>query len=1113
MDTNHSCYCYYSRGLNFQDKQEEQLLLISASAITTWAVSNKRQAQDTITELVRLLILESDPDAQKVDIPSGDSVALPGLDGVVLAPNGFYPEQLLPVGETVWEFGTDQNVTTKVNKDYAKRTSDRKLKAKKTKTYVAVSPQVWTTKETWVKNKQKDKKWKSVHALNAEDLAQWLDRCPQTRDWFASSILGVSISELGAEVLPILLLTGEWDTLYEADKALVETIANVHHETIEKNLQRLSKDRNAIGASLFHKKHSRWKLLAPDYAWEIAEFCITEDAFNRFFQQVKAIFSVIPADYVSPAERGTYSVHNIGTGNSENLKNGMAQALARIATSTRTDAPGYSGRSPQGLVDVCLGKVFSKERRYEPAFWLTISPYLSLLAEAWDSGLLDCLEDVLYTKSEALSHLFQTGQYVSSPAVSGLFFALEKLAWHPPHLSRVADILLALSRFDASLRHNEWGAMRVFEELFAGWYANTAASLQEQREILTRIVKSSPQEGWQLLMAAMPNSNTLIVSRAEPQFRKPAIPVNRHCNPEEFLTHIEALWDLALENAGTAPKRWSDLLGQVDEFKDTPLFDKFISALGSEITQIEGDTTQLWEQGILLLAKHRKFPDTNWAFSHLQVEQLEGLIKQLMPSDSRKRYRFLFTQHSMDLCDVPLDDEHFNYAEMDQSVLERRKEAVLQLLTELSDEELALYALDLAEVDGTALYHLASGISAILNLDDTRHSQFLIGLFNHLEDRLKWLSATILSTVIRLHGPNQVMKWAMLQVDAIPKVSIAILWGIFSPDKKLWEQVHSFGQEVETQYWQKIRLTPQDCEAGGEPLVAKLLENEQGGKALNCLGWQIRAEQQPSPAIVMDSLALFLRIPSDQNGLDLQLRPYNIEKLFEYLETVAELAGFEQERLVQLEWAFFPLLKQRTTKFQLSLFEQLASSPALFVDMLKVMFYSDLEVEGSTERPTPTEEQRTLAKQAFHVLHKWNLLPGEHNKDIDAIALMLWYEKGLELAKEADREDIFNSKFGEKLGECPLNGQDGYWPHEAIRKLIELPGNDLLRQRFSSGKVATIHGKVREVQSAKVLDEESARELQAASAKIFPLYPKTAAVLVQIASRLKEHWFSGYAWD
>jgi len=84
----------------------------------------------------------------------------------------------VPEGESGWEFGTNEDVLTKANKDYEGRLSKTEPIDKANATFVFVTPQKWAGAETWAKEKLAEGKWKDVKAFDAVALEDWLYLCP-----------------------------------------------------------------------------------------------------------------------------------------------------------------------------------------------------------------------------------------------------------------------------------------------------------------------------------------------------------------------------------------------------------------------------------------------------------------------------------------------------------------------------------------------------------------------------------------------------------------------------------------------------------------------------------------------------------------------------------------------------------------------------------------------------------------------------------------------------------------------------------------------------------------------------------------------------------------------
>jgi hypothetical protein len=157
---------------------------VTAQDIKQWTESNPRQAQETLPLLVRKLI-QASVDPSRLSFPAGDSISLPGWDGLLKADEG---NAFVPANTSAWEFGTDQKTKEKADGDYKKRTENPQGIDKKVTSFVFVTSRIWTKRDEWVQEKNADGQWAQVKGLNAGDLETWLELCPAVHRWFARLI-------------------------------------------------------------------------------------------------------------------------------------------------------------------------------------------------------------------------------------------------------------------------------------------------------------------------------------------------------------------------------------------------------------------------------------------------------------------------------------------------------------------------------------------------------------------------------------------------------------------------------------------------------------------------------------------------------------------------------------------------------------------------------------------------------------------------------------------------------------------------------------------------------------------------------------------------------------
>lgn len=125
--------------------------------------------------LAMLIYAERGPSA-RMRFPAEESIGTPGWDGRCEVDG---ESRFIPDGISVWEFTAQaDNITTKANKDYKKRTSDPLDEVPAETTFVFVTLQRWRGKSAWVANKRAECKWRDVRAYDADDLVHWLEMAP-----------------------------------------------------------------------------------------------------------------------------------------------------------------------------------------------------------------------------------------------------------------------------------------------------------------------------------------------------------------------------------------------------------------------------------------------------------------------------------------------------------------------------------------------------------------------------------------------------------------------------------------------------------------------------------------------------------------------------------------------------------------------------------------------------------------------------------------------------------------------------------------------------------------------------------------------------------------------
>jgi addiction module HigA family antidote len=160
-------------------------LTTKANDIEAWA-SHNIPARIRLSVFLRTLVHSTGVGLTKADFPGNDDAERAGWDGFVEADEG---TPWIPAGVSGWEFGTNQDIKAKADKDFAKSVKALNKSEREKITFVFVTPRRWPGKTTWLAAAQSKGQWKDVRAYDASDLEQWLEQSLAGQTWFANETL------------------------------------------------------------------------------------------------------------------------------------------------------------------------------------------------------------------------------------------------------------------------------------------------------------------------------------------------------------------------------------------------------------------------------------------------------------------------------------------------------------------------------------------------------------------------------------------------------------------------------------------------------------------------------------------------------------------------------------------------------------------------------------------------------------------------------------------------------------------------------------------------------------------------------------------------------------
>ena len=605
------------------------------------------------------------------------------------------------------------------------------------------------------------------------------------------SLLVPSWAEASAAraLLPALLV-GRWQDSNEADRKIISGIADREYNEVNEVLVRWA---NA-SYPFVRRVGDVWLVVSKADSWLLLSRFLTSDDLRRFEEAVLEVLGQPNPKYELNLEhRRVASFLGKQLPHSGHLRTGVAETLALMAG---TEFPFADGTTGQDWADRIIYRLFSKATNWEG--WATLDEVLVSLAEASPHHFLSAADSIVTGDEPIAVSLFrQEDSYWGGPEHTGLLWALELLAWSPHYLSRVAVQLARLTRLDPG---GKWTNRpeNSLRSIFLTLYPSTKAGPQQRLNVIDLIRKQEPDVGWNLMLAIVPQSHTIVHKTHTPDFRDWGTDVWEPAGSEEVSALVRELVDRLVEDVGTDEKRWNSLIPLVADLPDEQ-FSCVIEKMRETFTtagQQKGveQLLKISRKSLReILSRHMSYPDAEWSMSQERIEQLEEIYIGLEPEDlvGRHAWQFSHQAHFM----LP---ETVNWHERRNTIENIRKAAVREIYDAggMSDIfRLAQEAEEPALVGGIlgSLMSLGSQEDKFLNqtLGTTEPHLLLLGM-GYSKGRLlndpTWIDSKLNSPVL---GQGPALKQANLYLCLVS-------------EKRTWDLVKAAGVEVEEIYWRRV---------------------------------------------------------------------------------------------------------------------------------------------------------------------------------------------------------------------------------------------------------------------------------------------------------------------
>lgn len=828
--------------------------------------------------------------------------------------------------------------------------------------------------------------------------------------------------------LALVCLLGAWNQSSEADKQVVERIADQTYEIIEANLRHLAQTDDAPVLHI----GSVWKAKAPLELLDLFGGRITSSQLDRFFLVTSELLSTNDPQLELPeSERYAAQVHGKVHPQSGLLFESLCDTLIKLSV-RGPDIPALRNLEIEGRVGRLINDLLESANGGR---WLSLASYLPSLAEAAPGTFLNAVENSLEQPDAPVAQLIletTDAGFGGRCWHAGLLWALETLAWSPKRFARVARILAKLTHVPYNNRWSNTPGGSLLG-LFRSWLPQTAADLSTRLMVLESLVGHDPDAAFDLLDAITARGPQHASPASRPKWRDDDAGAGNGVPGAEvrdmYVAARHHLFQLSAGQADRIVRLFENTeIGDVAEIaKVLDLMRPFTSDGNNE------DRLSLRAALRGRLHWHRNHDEKSPEALQESLAPLDALYAELAPSDPVLRHRWLFSSHWPEL---PTGDERSSDLKI-SLVKKARNAAVNEIIQNLGMAGIQRLIIESGEPHtvGLTLGELEAGTIHWPDWIVDHGDDFLLEspMSRCIDGLLRILPEasipSILSDVLE-HGQQE--KWVADKQARFLALAPVI--------NSTWEFVRNRGQEVDAAYWRCVPIFGWTRDWGNDSSYAlqRLLDANRPRTALQSCQFDL---EKVAPRMLFDMMSRFLHGEEPEGP---QPQYWDLENILKRLEGSKEI---DRTELIQLEFTLFPALRHASEPAAHALFNEVTHDPAIFTELVSLAFKPE---HGDRDEPI-TDALKEAALNAYNVLSECKRQPGtQEDGSIDRDEFLHFIEAAREHCRKADRLRMGEYALGEILAHAPPD-EDGTWPFEPARLVLDRPDLEQLRRGFSIG--------------------------------------------------------------
>ena len=882
------------------------------------------------------------------------------------------------------------------------------------------------------------------------------------------------INNSNFDIIEKALFLIEWS---DKDKTNISSLIEMEYDEFIKKINPLINLEEAflIKIELFN---SEYRLAYPEEAWSYLVEKISEKSWKTHKQNIIDILSEIDNLYKKELKFELFIETDEDRKYSKKLKSSLLKSLVLYKNTKASDS--YSSSDINNIIDSIFENIIQSKI---PSInkWAYISEHILLITEIAPSVVMKRLENELNTNT-GLIDLMKTGEHYNSFGTNYYVYylwAIEYLVQYEETAIRAIRWLLKINDLDINYSISN-SPKETLKHIFNTWH-NEVFLTTEQKIQLAELAIKNYKNGWDIIINEIPKPGTTLIGELSKPMYTSYI---NELPPIDMIEITKSYLKLCIENA-----KENDILKLLDFLEPICYFNlwqnmtSILEKIISEWTDEKKEELKFKLRTILF--NHRFF---KWNKLPLKIlNNIEDLYNKITFENDIWSFAFLFRNDSYNfplLNPTPFEDKE-NYFQENDAKTEELKRKEFQKFKDSGYDFVELLALGIVKdfyLFGkyVAEFYSKNKYDEIIckKILNSKNKEFILSyaiqIYNSFgNEELK----KIINLLIKVNVSNDLVAYVTnLQVfDKNDQNNLPI--------------IDTLNENIQEFYWKNNRI---NCIKNKETItyvIENLIKYE------NAKVFEYLAEDN-NYISEEEYIEYLIKIQKNNNFNinNIHLIKYYLEKIFnkiykKYYQNSNDLEMYR--KIASLELYYREILPWDNLKCFVYL---LKKEPYYYAEMINIIYKHEDENEEKVEK------KQNLIDSLFNFYYKLNFCPCTHNtNNIKKEELEEWVNKFKSILEKQNQRKLFGMTLGKVFAFSP-QGNDGFYPHESIRCIIEDLNNEDLKS-LKNNYIITILNK-RGVYSpdAGITEAKLAKEYKENADRIRLFFPFSASIYDEISN-------------